>query len=134
MRLLLFLANVLNFICLVYTWGNILYKGSNIYKQQQPSPQPGQNIVEISCGHSHIVSVDAYGDVFVLGSNEFGQLGLEGELHARTFKKLNNMWFGALRKAVCIADASFFISRDEELFFCGRISHEKDAVERPRQG
>jgi alpha-tubulin suppressor-like RCC1 family protein len=54
---------------LVYTWGNIYHKGSNIYKQAQPFVQPGQNISSLSCGHSHITAVDAYGDVFVLGSN-----------------------------------------------------------------
>lgn len=61
---------------LVYTWGNISYKGSPIYRQAQPYQQPTQNTVSISCGSSHIVSVDAYGDAFVLGSNEHGQLGL----------------------------------------------------------
>ena len=67
--------------------------------------------------------MDGYGDVFVLGSNEQGQLGLEGELHARTFKKLNTDYIGKVRRAVCIADATFLITREEELYFTGRISH-----------
>jgi alpha-tubulin suppressor-like RCC1 family protein len=54
---------------LVYTWGNISFKGSNIYKQAQPYPQPSQNIVSVSCGHSHVAAVDVYGDLFMLGSN-----------------------------------------------------------------
>jgi alpha-tubulin suppressor-like RCC1 family protein len=63
---------------IVYTWGNILYKGTAIIKQQQPYLQPAQSITNISCGLNHIVSIDRYGDAFVLGSNECGQLGLEG--------------------------------------------------------
>ena len=53
----------------VYTWGNISYKGASIYKQAQPTIQPAQNTVSISCGSNHIVSADTYGDVFVMGSN-----------------------------------------------------------------
>lgn len=45
-------------------------------KQAKPTVQPGQNIKNISCGNNHVTAVDAYGDLFVLGSNEFGQLGL----------------------------------------------------------
>jgi alpha-tubulin suppressor-like RCC1 family protein len=56
----------------------------------------------VACGSSHVVSVDAYGDVFVLGSNEHGQLGLEGELHAKTFKKVNTDYIGKVRKALGI--------------------------------
>jgi alpha-tubulin suppressor-like RCC1 family protein len=54
----------------------INYKGANIFKQAQPQVQPAQNIVSISCGSSHVVAIDIYGDTFMLGSNEFGQLGL----------------------------------------------------------
>ena len=107
---------------IVYTWGNILCKGSNIYKQAQPYQQPTQNTMHISCGSSHIVAVDSYGDAFVLGSNEHGQLGLQGELHARTFKKFSSNYIGLVRKAVCIGDSTFFITREEELYFTGRIS------------
>jgi alpha-tubulin suppressor-like RCC1 family protein len=56
----------------------------------------------VACGSSHVVSVDAYGDVFVLGSNEQGQLGLETELHAKTFKKVNTDYIGKVRKALGI--------------------------------
>lgn len=122
------------FVNLVYMWGNIQYKGSNIFKQPKPSVMPGQNIKYFSCGNSHVAAVDAYGDLFMLGSNEFGQLGVEGELHLKGFKKLNNVWLGPIRKAICLADSTFIITRDEELFFCGRISHNKDHIEKPRQG
>ncbi|MCB0371108.1 MAG: hypothetical protein KDD45_17240 [Bdellovibrionales bacterium] len=98
---------------LVYTWGNIYYKGTPIIKQQKPNVQPGQNIVAISCGNNHTAAVDTYGDLFMLGSNEYGQLGLDGELHAKSFKKLSSVWLGPVRKAVCLADTSFIISRDE---------------------
>lgn len=111
---------------LVYTWGNILCKGSNIYKQAQPYQQPTQNTMHISCGSSHIVAVDSYGDAFVLGSNEHGQLGLQGELHARTFKKFSSNYIGLIRKAVCIGDSTFFITREEELYFTGRISFNRN--------
>lgn len=97
----------------VYTWGNIYYKGSPIIKQQKPSLQPAKNIVGISCGNNHVAAVDAYGDLFMQGSNEHGQLGFEGELHARTFKKLNNVWLGPIRKTVCLADATFMVTREE---------------------
>ena len=63
---------------IVYTWGNIYFKGSPLLKTTKPTVQPGQNIVNISCGNNHVAAVDAYGDMFVLGSNEYGQLGLEG--------------------------------------------------------
>ena len=119
---------------LVYTWGNIYFKGSPLTKQAKPTVQPGQNIKSISCGNNHVTAVDNYGDLFVLGSNEYGQLGLEGELHAKTFKKLNNVWLGPVRKTFCIADTTFMVTRDEETFFCGKISHHKDSIEKPRQG
>ena len=113
---------------IVYTWGNILCKGSNIYKQAQPYQQPTQNTMHISCGSSHIVAVDSYGDAFVLGSNEHGQLGLQGELHAKTFKKFSSTYIGLVRKAVCIGDSTFFITREEELYFTGRISFNRNDI------
>ena len=119
---------------LVYTWGVICFKGAPILKQAKPTAQPGQKITNISCGNNHVTAVDAYGDLFVLGSNEFGQLGLEGELHAKTFKKLSSVWIGPVRKAFCLADTTFMVTRDEEVFFCGRISHNRDPIEKPRQG
>lgn len=53
----------------VYAWGNIYYKGSSIFKQMKPTAMPGQNIISISCGNSHITAVDSYGDLFMMGSN-----------------------------------------------------------------
>ena len=103
-------------------------------KQSKPTPQPAQNIAFISCGNNHVAAVDSYGDCFMMGSNEYGQLGIEGELHAKNFKKLNSVWLGPIRKAICIGDTSFIINRDEEVFFCGQISYNKDNIERPRQG
>ena len=97
---------------LVYTWGNILYKGTHIIKQQQPYLQPAQNIVGISCGLNHLVAIDRYGDSFVFGSNEHGQLGLEGEMHSKTFKKFNSSITGPLRKAYCILDSTFLVTRE----------------------
>jgi hypothetical protein len=49
-------------------------------------------------------------------------LGLQGELHAKIFKKFSSNYIGLIRKAVCIGDSTFFITRDEELYFTGRIS------------
>lgn len=60
----------------VYSWGNIQYKGANLLKQGKPTPQPAQNIAYISCGNNHVAAVDSYGDCFMMGSNEFGQLGI----------------------------------------------------------
>lgn len=54
---------------LVYTWGNIYLKGAPLIKLSKPTPQPGQNITHVSCGNNHVTAVDAYGDMFVLGSN-----------------------------------------------------------------
>lgn len=48
----------------------------------------------------------------MMGSNQFGQLALEGELHAKSFKKLSSVWLGPMRKAICIADMTFLITRD----------------------
>ena len=56
--------------------------------------------------------VDRYGDAFVLGSNEVGQLGLEGELHAKTFKKLSHPFLGSVRTTFCISDATFLVNKD----------------------
>jgi alpha-tubulin suppressor-like RCC1 family protein len=75
-------------------WGTINFKGSNLFKQAQPQLQPAQNIYSISCGNSHVVAIDTYGDAFVIGSNEFGQLGLEGERHTKAFKKINSRFIG----------------------------------------
>ena len=55
-------------------------------------------------------------------------------MHSKTFKKFNNNMIGPLRKVFCILDASFFVTKEEELYIVGKISHNKDPIERLRQG
>lgn len=33
-----------------------------------------------------------------------------------------------------MADTTFMVTKDEETFFCGKISHQKENIEKPRQG
>lgn len=113
---------------IVYTWGTITHKGATLYKQAQPYQQPIGNISSIACGWSHAVAVDSYGDVFVMGSNEAGQLGLQGELHSKQFKRLQHAYLGPARTVFCVNDATFLVNRDEEVLFCGRISHNRKSV------
>jgi hypothetical protein len=40
--------------------------------------QQCSNIVNYSCGNSSIICVDAYGDAFGMGNNEWNQLFLKG--------------------------------------------------------
>jgi len=63
---------------LVYVWGTISFKGSVIFKQSKPQSQPSQNIIKFSCGNSCVIAIDDRGDCFGFGSNELGQLGIEG--------------------------------------------------------
>ena len=66
--------------------------------------------------------------MFVLGSNEVGQLGLDGEFHAKAFKRLCQPFLGPVRASFCINDSTFLVNREEEVFFCGRISHKRTDV------
>jgi len=55
-------------------------------------------------------------------------------MHSKTFKKFNNNLTGTLRKAYCIFDSTFFITKDEELYIVGKISYNKEPMEKLRQG
>ena len=69
-----------------------------------------------------------------MGSNENGQLGLEGELYSKEFKIMNkNKHMGDISKVFCLSDATFFVNTDQEVFYTGKISYEKSTLERPRQ-
>ena len=39
----------------------------------------GRRVVQVAAGYSHTAVLTSDGEVFVFGSNDFGQLGVEGE-------------------------------------------------------
>lgn len=75
--------------------------------------QPAQNIKSFSCGNTNIIAIDENGDIFCFGSNDNGQLGLQGEFQSKIFKKLNDNSLGKAQKVVCLNDATFFINTDQ---------------------
>ena len=85
--------------------------------------QDSKNIMGFSCGNSHTVAVDSEGSVYTMGLNSQGQLGLFGERFAKNFKKMNSNMIGNIQKVFAIADCTFFVNEDLEVFFCGKYSH-----------
>lgn len=60
-----------------------------------------------------------------MGSNEFGQLGIEGENFAKDFKIINkNKEMSDLLKVFCLGDCTFFVNTDQEVFYSGKYSYE----------
>lgn len=94
----------------------------SIYKQLIPQTQPVQNVASFSCGHSCVVAVDDWGELFSLGNNEFGQLALEGELHSKAFKKCSSQSIGKVKTVNCLQDTTFILTQENEIYICGRIS------------
>ena len=85
--------------------------------------QDSKNIVGFSCGNSHTVAVDSDGNVYALGSNEQGQLGMFGERLSKNFRKINNNMLYDIRKVFAISDCTFFVNEECEVFFCGKYSY-----------
>ena len=94
----------------VYSWGIIENKGVPLYTQAKPHMQESKNIIGFSCGKSHTLALDSEGNVYALGSNEQGQLGIFGERLTKTFRKINNGMVGFIKKVFAIGDCTFFVN------------------------
>ena len=81
------------------------------------------------------MAVDSEGNVFAMGMNDQGQLGIFGERFTKAFKKMNNHMMGDIRKVFAISDCTFFVNEDFEAFFCGKYSYKSNnliIVEEPQ--
>ena len=85
--------------------------------------QQSTNIVSFSCGNSCIICVDSYGEAYALGNNEYSQIYLKGEYFSKTFKKIPDTILGKVKRVVGIADCTFFVNCDDEVYFIGRYSY-----------
>ncbi len=87
-----------DFLTVVYNSGKVSAIGSNRFAQLGNGTQSDleelsvvtsyENVDQISCGETHVISKDYQGKVASVGSNDFGQLGLGNRLNVRTPQKL----------------------------------------------
>lgn len=63
----------------LYVWGfgEFFYKsgGKNFYYSPQLLDFPNKRIIQVACGQSHMLLLTDRGEVYTLGSGEYGQLG-----------------------------------------------------------
>ncbi|KAL9656322.1 hypothetical protein ABK040_005089 [Willaertia magna] len=79
------------------------------------------DVTDIAFGFDHGICCNASGEVFVIGDNVSGQLGLPGTKNTKQFTKLNNLPFkGEICKLDCGLYHSFILTKTGELYTCGR--------------
>lgn len=76
-------------------------------------------IVKISCYRSHVLALDAIGNLFVWGKNSHGALSIKKECSALVPRKLNLQVKGVL-KILCAEDCSAFLTHSGEVYVSGR--------------
>ena len=90
--------------------------------QNQKTPrlilnQP-QNIVQFCCGYKHSLFLDMKGNVYSVGKNKYGQLGLG---HFNNTKVLNRVLnIQPIRTISCVGSSSYLIDFNEEVWSFGK--------------
>lgn len=87
-----------DFLLVVFNSGRVSAIGGNRFGQlgngaQSPLKELSsvgayENIEQVACGESHVLSKDHQGKISSVGSNDFGQLGLGNRLNVRSPQKL----------------------------------------------
>ena len=87
----------------------------------QPSRIPSlKNIISICCGNEHTVCLDENGDVFTLGSNIFGQLGIRKEVELVRFtNEPQKVSLPKIKQISCGFDFTICLSEDGGLYSFG---------------
>jgi alpha-tubulin suppressor-like RCC1 family protein len=72
----------------------------------------------IVCGDSHSIILTENDELYVCGSNIFGQLGLGDNNNRNLYTKLENN-FGKMKNIVCGDNYNIILNENNELFVCG---------------
>jgi alpha-tubulin suppressor-like RCC1 family protein len=109
----------------VFAWGDNEFGQIGNGKDKKPQSEPilldgfeNENILAISCGGQHSLAITQSGCVFSWGSNEFGQLGLEGYEMTNKPQKIVAIR-DLIKKITCGAKHSLLLSREGKLFAFG---------------
>lgn len=78
-------------------------------------------MVQIACDKQHVLALDAVGNLYTWGSNEFGALGLGKQSSLRIPERLALAHdIQDVKKIYCFADCSMILTHDGSLYACGR--------------
>lgn len=78
------------------------------------------NIIKVSCGYEHSLALDANGNVFGVGGNSVGQLGLGDRKDRKTFTINENL--KSINQISCCTFHSLFLNSNGEVFSVGSNS------------
>ena len=84
-------------------------------------PNAPSNIVHFICGYYHSLFLDSEGNVFSVGNNEFGQLGLGHNIHQNVLTKIPNI--PPIQTISCVFHSSYLIDFEGNLWSFGDNDH-----------
>ena len=80
-------------------------------------PNVPSNIVHFVCGHHHSLFLDAEGNVFSVGANRYGQLGLGHNINQNILNKIPNI--PPIRIISCVSASCYLIDFEGNLWSFG---------------
>ena len=103
------------------------------YHQITPSliPDLPSNIVHFVCGSSHNLFLDSEGNVFSVGNNVYGQLGLAHNIHQNELNKISNI--PPIKIISCVGGSCYLIDFEGNLWTfglnnAGQLGHGDDTT------
>ena len=84
-------------------------------------PNEPSNIVQFVCGYSHCLFLDSEGNVFSVGGNYYGQLGLGHNFNQNELNKIPNI--PSIKIISCVGASSYLIDFEGNLWTFGDNSH-----------
>ena len=110
------------FACGYNNWGQC---GSGHFNESQITPSLisnlPPNIVQFICGSSHSLFLDSEGNVYSVGFNDYGQLGLGHNRNQNTLNKIVNI--PPIRTISCVGASSYLIDFEGNLWSFGLNNH-----------
>uniref|UniRef100_A0A336M063 CSON013515 protein n=1 Tax=Culicoides sonorensis TaxID=179676 RepID=A0A336M063_CULSO len=122
----------------LYFWGANSHQqsGSGKSDEQFNTPIPiefnfSENIVQISGGGGHTLTLSKDGKVYSAGWNTKGQLGINSINETSEFNQVNTEEPHRFRKVVCGWDISALISKENDIFMFGNNQYEQFGLKLP---
>ena len=107
----------------LFVWGRMEYHEATIFNEPKPFEPKLIKPAQFSCGSNYVLVVDASGELWGIGSNQYGQLASPGSKFFKEMTKINTNKIGRLSRVFCVFECSFMQTMEEELYFCGRHSY-----------
>jgi len=83
------------------------YHEATIFNEPKPSELKFVKPVDFSCGSSYVLAVNIEGELWGLGSNQYGQLASPGSKFFKEPTKINISKIGRLSRVYCVFECSF---------------------------